>query len=80
MAVDSSGNVYTAEESGYRIQMFDNNGKFIRIWGIEGTDNGQYLHLHDVSVDSSDNVYVTDRDNCKVEKLTADGNFIRKWG
>jgi DNA-binding beta-propeller fold protein YncE len=62
------------------IKKFDSNGKFITSWGIEGTDDGQYLHLHDVAIDSSDNVYVTDRDNCKVEKLTADGNFIRKWG
>lgn len=50
------------------IKKFDSDGNFIRKWGIEGTDAGQYLHLHDVAVDSFDNVYVADSGNVHEKK------------
>src|SRR5258706_3765791 len=32
IAVDEQGNVYVADRSNNRIQVFDNNGKFLRLW------------------------------------------------
>ena len=36
VAVDSSGNVYVADQTLPRVQKFDSNGKFIDMWGKEG--------------------------------------------
>ena len=50
------------------IKKFDSDGNFITSWGSEGTDDGHYLHLHDVALDSSDNVYVVDSGNVHEKK------------
>ena len=36
VAVDSSGNVYVADNGNYRIQKFNSNGTFITKWGSSG--------------------------------------------
>jgi len=37
IAVDSSGNVYVAEQGNFRIQKFDSQGNFITSWGSAGS-------------------------------------------
>ncbi len=39
VAVDTSGNVYVADEGNYRIQKFDSSGNFLRMWGF-GVQDG----------------------------------------
>ena len=60
VAVDSSGNVYVADNGNNRIQKFNSNGKFITKWGSYGTADGQFSSPIGVAVDSSGNVYVAD--------------------
>jgi DNA-binding beta-propeller fold protein YncE len=79
IAVDSSGNVFVAEEFNNRVQKFTNTGEFIRKWGSFGSGDGQF-EPSDVAVDSSGNVFVADGDNNRIQKFTNTGKFIRKWG
>ena len=37
-----------------RVQKFDSEGKFIKMWGKEGSKKGQFVHQHDITVDSKD--------------------------
>ena len=53
---------------------------FVRAWGSNGTENGQFSGAEDIGIDSSGNVYVTDFDNDRIQKFTADGTFITAWG
>jgi tetratricopeptide (TPR) repeat protein/sugar lactone lactonase YvrE len=53
---------------------------FVRAWGSEGTENGQFKEPLGVAVDSQNNVYVSDSNNHRIQKFTADGTFITKWG
>ena len=43
VAVDSSGNVYVADEKNHRIQKFDSNGTFLAKWGSKGTGDGHFI-------------------------------------
>jgi tripartite motif-containing protein 71 len=67
------------EQSALAILKFDNDGNFIKGWGFQGTEDGQFEHPHGIAVDSSDNVYVTDQANCNVQKFTKDGDFLDSW-
>ena len=80
IAVDSSGNVYVAEEYNNRIQKFDGDGNFIAKWGSYGTGNGQFNDTTDIAIDSHDNIYVSDSGNGRIQKFDNNGNFITKWG
>jgi hypothetical protein len=66
VAVDSSGNVYVADDNN-RIQKFNSSGTFITKWGSEGTADGQFDSPYGVAVDSSGNVYVADIDNKRIQ-------------
>jgi DNA-binding beta-propeller fold protein YncE len=53
IAVDSHEQVYVADRSNSRIQVFDANGKFIADWKQFGRPSGVY-------VDANDMIYVAD--------------------
>jgi tripartite motif-containing protein 71 len=78
--IDSSGNVYVAEQGNDRVQKFDSNGNFIIKWGGLGKGNGQFDVAYALAIDSNDYVYVSDSDNCRIQKFDSNGNFIIKWG
>jgi tripartite motif-containing protein 71 len=81
VAVDSSGNVYVADESNNRIQKFTSSGVFLTTWGSFGSGDGQFNGPEGVAVDpTSGNVYVADMINQRVQKFTNSGVFITKWG
>lgn len=51
-------------------------GKFLLKCGF-GSDDGQFVHLHDITTDSYDFVYVTDgRNNTRLAKFDSEGNFV----
>lgn len=41
-AFGNIGNLYVADTSNYRVQMFTPNGTFLAAWGTQGTANGQF--------------------------------------
>jgi DNA-binding beta-propeller fold protein YncE len=69
--VGSSSNVYVADTGNHRIQKFDSSGKFITMWGSEGSGDGKFYLPHGIAVDSSGYVYVTDRGNSRVEVFSS---------
>jgi DNA-binding beta-propeller fold protein YncE len=62
-----------------RVSVFDDNGKFIKHWGSEGKDVGQFIENHGIVVDSEGNVYVVDTRNVRIQKFHSGGNFITIW-
>ena len=80
IAVDSSGNVYVADEWNHRIQVFDNDGVFIRKWGIGNLSDGGFDRPWGVAVDSDGKVYVADTYHDRIQKFENDGTFLTKWG
>ena len=77
-AVDSSGNVYVADQD--RILKLTADGVLIAKWGSKGRGEGQFRGGLHVAVDAQGNVYVADSQNCRIQKFTADGKFIATWG
>ena len=80
IALDSSENVYVADEWLNRISIFDKEGNFLDQWGVTGSGDGQLRKPGGITFDKEDNLYVVDSDNNRVQKLTKDGKFLLKWG
>ena len=80
LAIDSSGNIYVADERNNLIRKISSSG-YVSTYagtGEEGADNGPRLSAtfnspYGVAVDSSGNVYVADRDNSKIRKIDSSG-------
>ncbi len=53
IAMDSAGRVFVGDRSNYRIQIFDQNGKYIAEWKQFGRPTG-------LSIDKDDTIYVAD--------------------
>lgn len=82
VAADKDGLVYVADRSNGRIQVFDANGKFLKMWKsaelgrpwtlIVGPDNFLY------EVDGGD-LKPTPPDRGQILKLDLQGNIVAKW-
>jgi NHL repeat-containing protein/6-bladed beta-propeller protein len=73
IAIDSSNNVYVADQVNQRIQKFTHDGTFIRSWSVSVNPTG-------IAIDSQDNVYVTVQFSHYIAKFTSDGALIKTWG
>ena len=92
IATGPDGSYYVVDTSNMRVQKFDKTGKFVKAFGSEGSDDGQFSGLNingrrvpgtgpgGIAVDASGNVYVADTWNHRVQKFDKDGNFVTRWG
>jgi DNA-binding beta-propeller fold protein YncE len=74
IAVDSSGNVYVADDFNQRIQKFNSNGRYLTQWDSSRSGNGQIYDPTDIAVDSSGNVYVVESGYSRIQKFAP--NFV----
>jgi len=80
VAVSDNGELYVADSSNHRIQVFDLNGKLLRYWGSSGTGPDQMQYPYDVALGTSGVVYVAEFGNNRVHKFTTDGKNLGVWG
>jgi len=75
VAFDAQGNIFIAD--GYanaRVAKFDKTGKFIKTWGVGGSEPGQFKVPAGIQVDAAGNVYVADMGNQRIQVFDNDGN------
>jgi DNA-binding beta-propeller fold protein YncE len=56
LAIDTRGRIFVADRSNNRIQLFDQEGKFLQIWTQFGTPSGIFF-------DDQDQIYVADSES-----------------
>ena len=80
LALDSSGNVWVADDSNNRIQKFDRNGTYLSQFGTAGRGDGQFKFSVSVAVDSSGNLLVCDYGNNRIQKFDSSGTYLSQFG
>jgi len=79
IAFGDNGDIYVADGYGnHRIVQMDKNGKFIRTWGKEGSEPGNFSNPHNIVV-AKNRIYVADRYNKRVQVFDTEGKFIEAW-
>ena len=93
VAVDTTGNLYVADQNNNMIRKIDTNGNVITLAGNNAITNAQgwsggyadgigtnarFSGPSGVAVDGSGNVYVADQDNNMIRKIDTNGN-VTTW-
>jgi DNA-binding beta-propeller fold protein YncE len=79
VAVGPDGNVYVTDTGNKRIQVFDPNGRFLRILGGDGTGPGQLREPVGLAFDASGMLYVADTWNQRIQKLDTEGRQLAQY-
>ena len=79
VAFDSTGKVYVADSGNHRIQVFTEEGKFLRKFGRKGSGGGGG-DFYGICIDSKDVVYVTENGNDRISVFTCEGKFRTSFG
>jgi DNA-binding beta-propeller fold protein YncE len=73
IAVDKQGRVYVGDRENYRMQIFDENGKFLKEWKHVGSPWG-------VFITDDQSLYMCDGHNNRILKLNLEGNILGSLG
>ena len=72
--IDSRGQVLVADRENDRVQVFDQDGKLLKVWPTK------LIGPAVIYVDSDDVVYIAEHNGGFVSVLTRDGERIAQWG
>ncbi|MCG6918830.1 MAG: NHL repeat-containing protein, partial [Deltaproteobacteria bacterium] len=79
--ISKDGMVFIADSGNHRVQVFDGNGNFLRLFNVKSGPQEKPSDPVDVLVaDFKDYVYVSDNDNHKIKVYDIRGNFQFEWG
>ncbi|MBI5095923.1 MAG: NHL repeat-containing protein [Candidatus Hydrogenedentes bacterium] len=79
---DKDGRIFVSDSKGDRprIQVFNNKGEFLQIFGEKGMRPGMLLRCHGLSIDPQGRLFTTDVDNMRVNVYDKKGEFLYDWG
>ena len=80
VAVDQDGNVYVSDTWNNRIQQFDADGNFVRMFGEAGDGPGYFARPKGISVDSDGHLWVADALQDRVQVFTPEGRLLIYMG
>ena len=82
LAIDKKGQLWVADASNHRIQIFDirsEEPKLVKVWGEPGRGYGQLSYPYDLFF-HDDHVYVCEFGAHRIQKFTLDGEVVGVWG
>ena len=81
IAVGPGGSeLFITSNNTHQVVVFSAKGEFLRAWGGQGEDDGQFFFPATIEIDSAGNVYVVDVINARVQKFDAAGNHLLTIG
>ncbi len=81
--MDAADQLWVADASNHRIQVFDVTGdqpRFVKSWGSSGRELGELSYPYQVYLDDEGFVYVCELGNHRIQKFTQDGDSLGSWG
>jgi uncharacterized protein (TIGR03663 family) len=73
VVVSRAGEVYVTDTGNKRVQVFDLQGQYKRMFGGEGSAPGQFREQVGIALDAQENVWIADTWNGRVQKLDPNG-------
>lgn len=76
IAIAPNGLLYVVDGGNFRVQVFQQDGKFVRSFGEVGVNMGQFARPKEVAIDKSGNVYVSDAAFGNFQIFNAEGQLL----
>jgi DNA-binding beta-propeller fold protein YncE len=76
LAVDHQGRLYVADTLNFRIQIFDADGRFVKMFGTLGDTPGSLNRPKGIGVDSQGHIYVVDASFNNFQIFDEDGQLL----
>jgi sugar lactone lactonase YvrE len=80
VAVDRQGKVYVADPGAFCVQVYDAEGKHLRMLGRQGVGPGQFARPRGIAVDHDGRVYVVDAATQVVQLFDPEGRLLIFFG
>jgi len=77
IAVDVEGNIYTSDDSGMPLKVYDKNGQFLRSISRKGQGPGEIGASYTIQITSDNELLVYDIRNSKILFFTLEGEHLR---
>ncbi|MBI2755499.1 MAG: TIGR03663 family protein [Chloroflexi bacterium] len=79
IAISPSGEVYVSDTGNKRIQVFDASGRYLRMFGGEGTGPGQLREPVGLAFDSQGTLWVADAWNRRIQRFSPTGQPLAEF-
>jgi len=83
VAVDAAGNIYVADHTNHRVQVFDSTYTLTLTLGVTGEFGSDFAHLDDptaVEVDAEGRIYVADNWGARIQVFDSQGAYLTTLG
>lgn len=80
LAVDSQDLLYVGDIGGYRVQIFDADGKYLRTVGRYGDNYGEFARLKGIAVDREQRLYTVDAAGQVAQIFDNNGQLLMWFG
>eukprot|EP01125_Pyxidicula_operculata_P015803 TRINITY_DN5389_c0_g1_i2.p1 TRINITY_DN5389_c0_g1~~TRINITY_DN5389_c0_g1_i2.p1 ORF type:complete len:506 (+),score=99.59 TRINITY_DN5389_c0_g1_i2:227-1744(+) len=74
------GAIVVADYSNHRIQIFEQDGSFVKSFGSFGSGEGELTNPRGVVVDNHGNIFVADTNNHRIQMFSSEGKFMTSFG
>lgn len=72
--------LFITDNANHRVVVTNAKGEFLRAWGGEGEEDGQFRYPATIDIDTAGNVYVVDVLNARVQKFDSAGTHLLTIG
>lgn len=79
LAFGPNNRVYIIDSVNCRIQVFTVYGRFLFVFGTEGSEPGQFKFPNHIVIDNN-NIFIVDTQNSRIQVFDLDGKYITKFG
>jgi DNA-binding beta-propeller fold protein YncE len=76
----TDGLVFVVDTGNHRVQVFGDEGDFLRAWGSLGAAPGKFNNPIDIAFDGDGNIFVLDAGNDRIQEFNFDEGFVDEWG
>lgn len=80
VAINHKGEIIVGDAMNARVQIFDQDGKFLRKFGRRGDGPADFQIMKGVAVDSEDHIYVTEGKGHKLIIFGTNGEYLLTVG
>jgi DNA-binding beta-propeller fold protein YncE len=80
LALDAKGQIYVGDFGAYRIQVYDQDGKYVRSVGKQGDNFGEFARLKGIAVDRDNLLYAVDAAAQCVQIFDGTGRLLMWFG